>query len=86
MTVLCREVWIHFINLSKAGQRIMYTDCSGADKMAVSATEQFVSVTFLHKDATPIHPNGKPLKVICFNKDQVHEFSCENSLMIADNQ
>lgn len=84
MTILCKEVWVSFKNQNKHGQRIASSECSGAQQLAVSATDQFLSITYLANNKDAPNLPGKPLKVLCFNKSEVHEFCCEGNLSIVD--
>ena len=84
MTILCKEVWIRFRDQNRHGQRICSSEVTAAYQLAVTASEHFIIITYLLVNKVNQAIPGLPVKVLCFNKNEVTDFACEHSLSIVE--
>lgn len=77
MIILCRELVVKFISLNKNSQRLRWTDVPETHTIGVKANEEYLIVSYLRINKTMPNLPGEPIKIVCYNKDDIHEFDCE---------
>lgn len=85
MTILCKTVNVEFAKQGKQRQEIRATQLTACHILAVTANEHFVSITYMSMPSQ-VNPTGQPLKIICLSKNELLEFSCEDSVSVVEDK
>jgi len=72
--IKCKQANVRFTNQNLHQQRIRYSDYTGASSLCVILGKEFVTVSYMYKDA---EGKEKPLKILNFNTSQLVEVDCE---------